>query len=302
MGAWQAGGRGVAILALAGAFSAGAAFAAEGPGERPKAVDVEIAPANATQELRLTDGSRLYGRVVDASGEQVVFVTVSGVRLELETGRIAGLKLVKGEVAAGEFQQYDPNETRLIFGPTARSVRRGKGYLGVYEVVLPFVQFGVTDRLSFGGGSPLIFGSEDDGSRLFWLTPKIQLVNRARTTVAVGLLHLFATGEKGSVGIAYGVVTQGGSNAAVTLGVGCAYARGFDHDTGAAIVMIGGEKRVARNLKLITENYLWKGGDGLASAGVRFFGERLSADLALVVPLQSSNSLVLPLVNFVWHF
>ncbi len=302
MSAWRASGRGVPILALVGALSVSLAFGAGGPGEGPKAVTVEVAPANATQELRLTDGSRLYGRVVDVSGDQVVFVTVAGVRMELTRATIAALKFVRGEVAQGEFQPEDPNQTRLIFGPTARSIPRGKGYLGVYEVILPFVQVGVTDWLSLGGGTPLIFGSEDGGSRPFWLTPKVQLLNRPRTKVAAGLLHLFATGEEESFGVAYGVLTQGGSNGAVTVGVGYGYARGFEEDTGAAILMLGGEKRVGRNLKLITENYLWKGGDGIASAGVRFFGERLSADLALFVPLNSSDSVVLPLVNFVWHF
>ena len=43
--------------------------------------------------------------------------------------------------------------------------------------------------------------------------------------------------------------------------------------------MIGGERQFRRNMKLITENYLWKGGQGVVTGGVRFFGERLSADI-----------------------
>ena len=32
----------------------------------------------------------------------------------------------------------DPNATRLLFAPTARMLPRGGGYLGDYEVVMPF--------------------------------------------------------------------------------------------------------------------------------------------------------------------
>jgi hypothetical protein len=58
---------------------------------------------------------------------------------------------------------------------------------------------------------------------------------------------------------------------------------------------------VARSVKLITENYGWASG-GLLSAGVRFFGDRLSADVALATPLNSGGVFAFPIVNFVWRF
>ena len=66
--------------------------------------------------------------------------------------------------------------------------------------------------------------------------------------------------------------------------------------------MIGGERQVRRNLKLITENYVWKDGNGVASAGVRFFGDRLSADLALGIPIGTDTFLAFPVLNFVYAF
>ena len=76
------------------------------------------------------------------------------------------------------------------------------------------------------------------------------------------------------------VSTFGSADNALTAGAGLAYGG----DDRGGIVMIGGERRVRRNLKLITENYLWKGGNGFVSGGIRLIGERLSADLALAVP------------------
>lgn len=66
--------------------------------------------------------------------------------------------------------------------------------------------------------------------------------------------------------------------------------------------MVGGEYRGSRRVKWITENWFWRGdGNGFASGGVRFIGERLSADVSLVVPLVD-ETIVFPLVSFAWHF
>jgi hypothetical protein len=84
-----------------------------------------------------------------------------------------------------------------------------------------------------------------------------------------------------------------------TAGAGLAYA----NDGGrAGVFMIGGEARVGSRVKFVTENYLWEGGDGLATGGFRFFGERLSADLALAIPIGADGVYAFPLINFVYVF
>jgi hypothetical protein len=52
----------------------------------------------------------------------------------------------------------------------------------------------------------------------------------------------------------------------------------------------------------VTESYLWKGGDGLASAGVRFCGEKLTADVGLAVPIGLGEVFAYPVINFVYRF
>ena len=52
---------------------------------------------------------------------------------------------------------------------------------------------------------------------------------------------------------------------------------------------------------MVSEIYAFQGA-GIASAGVRFLGERLSADLGLAVPLGAGEAFVFPVVNFVWKF
>ena len=260
-------------------------------------VVIEIPPAGVTQELELNDGSSVIGRVESLSEERFVFRTTSGVEMTIENSAVRSIGPFDGRIVNGERWRDDPNPTRLFFAPTGRSLKKGEAYLGVYEILLPFVQVGVTDRISIGAGTPLVFG---DFEQPFWVTPKVKLIETRSTAVSAGVMHFFNIDEA-SIGIAYGVVTQGSADNAVTVGLGYSYARTDDEDAGSAVVMLGGERRVSRRVKVVSENYVFKGG-GFVSAGVRFFGEKLSADLGLVAPLSGDDLFVFPMINIVRKF
>jgi hypothetical protein len=281
------------LLVLLGGTSVAAPALAQPPLPPPA---IAVAPEGTTQELRLRDGSTVYGRVEAVADGRVTFRLQSGGTLELASADVVSLAIVEGRVVATEFWKDDPNPTRLFFGPTARALERGEVYLGVYEIFMPFVQVGVTDRISIGGGTPLIFGG--GGDRPFWFTPKVTFVDRARTQVAAGAMHILNV-DGDNLGIVYAAATQGTRDTAVSVGLGYAYER-FE-DNGAPVLMIGAEHRVRRNLKLVTENYVFEGG-GIVSAGVRFITGRLSADLGLAAPVGVDEVVVFPMVNFVWTF
>lgn len=246
-------------------------------------------------ELVLKDGSRVFGSVERQSDEEVVLRTQAGATVTAKRQEIASLRIVEGRIENGEFMRSDLHRTRLFFAPTGRSLRRGEVSFGVFEFLAPFVQVGVTDRFSVGGGTPLLFGI-DESYRPFWITPKFQVLDTPDAQAAVGLLHLFNT-DGDSAGIAYGVSTFGNNDNAGTVGAGMAYAG----DERGWIVMGGAEGRVNRSMKVITENYFWQNG-GIVSGGVRFLGERLSADLALAVPLGVDDFFAFPVVNFAYVF
>jgi hypothetical protein len=248
-------------------------------------------------ELVLKDGSRMYGTVVRENDQEVVFLTQAGATVTARRQDVASLRVVKGRVENGEFVRPDLHRSRLFFAPTGRSLQRGQVSVGVFEFVAPFVQVGVTDRFSIGGGTPLVFGI-DEGTRPFWVTPKLQVLNTRQAQASIGLLHVFGTGEDIYGGIAYGVATFGSSDNAFTAGAGLAYS----DDSRGGVVMLGGERRVRQNIKLMTENYMWKNGDGILSGGIRFLGERLSADLALAMPIGIGQFVAFPVVNFVYVF
>jgi hypothetical protein len=285
----------LSLLWLSSAAIAGAADLQAGQTPRPAVV---VAAPGATQELVLRDGTRAFGRVERVDGTHVTFRTTSGAAVEVDETDIVSVRAISGRVVNGEFHPADPNPTRLFFAPTGRSLRQGEGYVGVYEIVLPFVQVGLTDRISVGAGTPLFFGGGTEHP--FWVTPKVQVFNGASTQAALGVLHFMNVGD-GNLGIAYAVVTHGSADSAVTAGVGYAYDRTYDDHQGAGVVMIGGEHRVSRGVKLVTENYLWSGG-GIVVGGVRWLGENLSADFGLAAPIGADEVFVFPMVNVVWRF
>ncbi|MEO8077072.1 MAG: hypothetical protein ABI818_12125 [Acidobacteriota bacterium] len=248
-------------------------------------------------ELVLRDGSRLYGSIERQDEVEVVFRTQGGATVTSRRVEIASLKEVTGSMVEGEFLPQDPNATRLFFGPTGRSLKKGQAYFGVYDFLVPFVQVGVTDRLSVGAGTPLVFGF-NESERPFWVTPKLQLVNAKGMQVSVGVLHAFNFDGHGG-GIGYLVGTRGGAQSSFTVGAGVAYG---SSGTRSGVLMVGGDRQVRRHLKLITESYVWKGGDGVVSGGIRFFGDRFSADLALAFPVGTGEVFGFPVINFVHVF
>ncbi len=280
------------ILLLGGALAPTPVLAQE-----PAPV-IEIVAEDQVQELELRDGSTLFGRVVTL-GDPFRFLLLSGQTLEVRHADVRRLRIAPGQVTEGQYWRPDPNRTRLFFGPTGRSLRAGEGYLSVFEIFFPVIAFGLTDRITIAGGTPLIFGNL--GGQPFWFAPKVGLYERENLAVAAGVLAFFAPGSDDRFGIFYGAASIGSPDKAVHLGAGYGYLGGDLADHPA--LMLGGETRVGRNLKLLTENYLFPDEGGVLSAGIRFFGERLSADLGLATPLGTGDDFfAFPVVNFVWNF
>jgi hypothetical protein len=276
------------IVATALLLLAGPTLALASPGEKPSPY------VQTVHELLLKDGSRVYGQIESESETEVVFRTTSGAAVTTPKTRIASVRPVLGRMIRGEFRPEDPNSTRLAFAPTGRALPRGQTYLGVYSGFAPFLQVGITDRFSAGIGTPLVF--TDDWDRPFWVSPKLQVYAGNGNYASVGVLHAFAGDE--NAGIGYGVFTRETSGGAFTLGAGAAYS---SNGVQSAVVMVGGEAPVRRNIKWITENYAWNGAV-VSSGGFRFFGERLAADLVLAIAFTDSSTFAFPVVNFVYRF
>jgi hypothetical protein len=289
------------LFALALALAAAAALpdraAAQG-------TDTVAVAQDTIFEIRLTDGSVIYGRIFEDRGERVVLQTQSGATITLDRAQIASMSVVRGRLVNGQVWPDDPHATRLFFGPTARAIEKGEGYFGVYELFFPFVSYGLTDRFTISAGTPII---PEAIGEVFYLAPKYEVIRTGTTSAAVGVLALFAPSELGggSAGLLYGVGTFGDPDGALTVGAAVPFVTsGDDGDIGdKPLIMVGGEARLTRRTKIISENYFSIGDGGLLSGGVRFFGERLSADFGVGAGFAEGGSgCCLPLVNFIYSF
>jgi hypothetical protein len=253
-------------------------------------------PGEALYEVRLTDGSTLYARITSVDGDRVVLTTVGGTRVEVTRGQIREIRPADGSVVQGEFWVADPNSSRLFFTSTGRSLPAGQGYVGTYLIVLPFVAVGVTDRVTLAAGAPVLIGEFEP----FYLAPKIQLLRQPSATFSVGTLVFFFNDE--NVGIAYGVGTFGSPDRALTAGLGWGYS-GTDF-TSEPVALLGGETRVSRRVKLITENYVLPEAVGVIfSGGLRFIGTRFATDVAVAgIATGDEAGCCVPLVNFSYTF
>ncbi len=264
------------------------------------------APADTTvREIVLVDGSRIYGRIVSRDEDRITVETAGGVRMELASSQVRSELPAPGRMVNGEMWLDDPHANRLFFGPTARAIPRGAAQFGVYELFFPFVSYGVTDRFTISGGTPVF---PEAIGRAFYLAPKYEVLRTPTASAAVGVLALFVTEDvlEGSAGLLYGVGTFGSPDAALTVGATVPFVAssgGTDIASDAGF-MIGGEMRMSRRTKFVSENYFIPGASGaLVSGGIRFFGERLSADFGLGAALgEEDAACCLPLINFVYSF
>ena len=187
----------------------------------------------------------------------------------------------------------DPNPTRLLFAPTARALPRGRGYVALYEVVMPFVTVAASDRFLLSGGTPYVPGAI---GKVWWFAPKLNVLSRGDTDLALGTLAFAFEDE--TAGILYLVGTKGSPDRAVSGALGYGFADGALADTPA--LMLGLEQRVSESVKLISESYYFDG-EGLLGFGVRFFGTRLSADVGIGFATAAVDSWA-PLVNFAYSW
>ncbi|HST57085.1 MAG TPA: hypothetical protein VLK84_00265 [Longimicrobium sp.] len=212
------------------------------PGAAGAQVTDAAAAADTVYEIRLRDGSVLVGRIVADQGATLTVQTQAGLTVTLQREQVVSITERSGRVVDGQVWPQDPHATRLFFAPTARAIPKGDGYFGVYELFLPFVSYGVTDRFTISAGTPII---PDYIGQIFYFAPKYEFMRAPGASAAVGLLAVVAPDEAldGSAGLIYGVGTFGSPDGAVTVGATVPFvASTEDSDLGNdPVFMIGAE-------------------------------------------------------------
>ncbi len=259
-----------------------------------------ISAAAQLYRIVLTDNTVVIGSITSEDAKMIHFRTISGVEISIPKSTIKKRTLATGGVVRGEFWHSDPNSTRMLFAPTARPLKQGQGYFSAYQIFFPFVAVGVTDFLSLAGGVSLFPGAS---SQVLYFAPKITPVNTEKFTLSGGMLYLSVPEEIEDAGIVYGVSSYGTENSSFTFGMGWGFSGGdFSNDP---VLMFGAETRASNSVKFITENWIIPNSDvSFLSGGLRFFGESLAADFALILPVGDSldGFPFFPWLGFAYNF
>jgi hypothetical protein len=181
----------------------------------------------------------------------------------------------------------DPNNVRLFLGPTGRSLKAGKGYFSDTWVFLPSINYAFTDRIAIGGGATVI---DILAGKTWWFTPKVGLIQSKNLAVSTGVIHFQVYRENESedeffdklqnFGIAYGVGTYGNNNYSITLGIGHGYETLSSNKT---VVMAGGECRITKGIKIISENWYYSDFETRFSLiGIRAYINKGALDIAML--------------------
>lgn len=258
---------------------------------------LRVVDSTKIQVITLRDGSSLVGRIVSVSADSLDFQMGIG-RVPVAIRDIRGItETDSGRIHDGQYWFPNPNATRLFFAPTGQMLKRGEGYFADYEVFFPGFAVGVTDNISIGGGVSLLPAGVDE--QVYYVTPKVGMSFGEQLHLAAGVL--FAGTQGGTGGVYYGVGTVGDGDGSATIGLGYGFAGGKIESK--PVAMLGGEKRIARRIALVSENYLLPISENniVYSFGIRFMGEKLTTDLALF-NVSGSDIIGLPYVDFVFKF
>ncbi len=249
----------------------------------------------------LNDGSELVGNIVSEDSISINFKTYGNISMTIPKNQVKSIEILQGDIINGDYIRFDPNQTRLFFAPTARSLKAGQGYFSAYEIFFPFLAVGITDFLTLAGGFSLIPGSN---SQMLYLAPKITPIQIDKFSLAGGVLYLNSTsGDADGTGIIYTVGTYGDQSASLTAGLGWGF---YGSDiANKPVLMLGGELRLSNHAKFITENWIPPSSDVVIfSFGIRFFGENLAADLGFIRPtiFNTSGFPFIPWLGFSYNF
>jgi len=278
------------------------------------------APDAEVVTLRLKDGSLLRARIVTEDERNLKVVTAGGVSLDVPRESVD--RIERDGVEAP--RPSDSNYTRLLFSPTGRPLRKGEGYFSDHYVVFPGVAYGLTDNLSVAGGLTVVPGL-GISDQIYYGSARLGKQFSERVAVSGGVLAARGgESDLDTLGLGFVTATVGKPDKSLTFGGGVArtlseeycttYEGGHwrgDHRKVASytpVVMVGGTARLSRRLALVSENWLilredFKLSEQPFALGVRFLGDRLTADVGVVLIGEVlQDGLPVPWLSVTYHF
>ena len=270
-------------------------------------VTADTYDSTAVYEFRF-EGASFQGKILEWTPLAIRIITADFGEVTVLPQNVERILLISTAEEAKDFIVRNPNATRYFFSPSAIPIRKGEGYYQNIYGVANFVNYGITDNISIGGGMELItlltsVAGGFDFFPLVVLTPKVGIQINEKNAIGAGVI---AGGAAGTfAGITYGLYTRGTEDRNFSLGLGYAFADG--EFAPSPIMTVSGMYRLNERIFLMTENWLLLDEtDPLAvfAYGVRIANNRNSWDLGFINQRDIAEVLLIgvPYVSFVRRF
>lgn len=196
---------------------------------------------------------------------------------------------------------HDKSDNRMILAPTGRTIKQGQIQIASMVIVpylaMPTIHAGITDYINVGFGISVPVG-------LFYFAPKVRFLKTEAISMSAGMLWCPKQESSSfeSFSIAYIASSIGNQDASLNIGVGYNFTEDlFDKKP---IVQVGGDVRLGKGFKLISENWVIVGETiPILSAGFRAFYEFINFDLlAVFVPSKDFPLPFYPIASIGFNF
>lgn len=270
----------------------------------------------ASYRLKIKDGSEFIAKFVSRDSTGITVKTAALPKMSIPYASIESAEAIAANsYRNGEYWFPNPNATRYFFGPSAINLKAGEGYYQNTYLFLNSFNVGLSDNVSIGGGLEVLttFGVSGNGPQpIFFLTPKVGFPVAKKVHVGGGLLYASIPDfdddnpQRTGLGIMYGIGTYGTDDHNVSGGAGWGFIDGELSEK--PIITISAATRMTRRSAFVTENWIVPeeaaGYYTVVSYGIRFFGEKISVDLAFINSRDIVQAIPIgvPYVDFVVKF
>lgn len=150
--------------------------------------------------------------------------------------------LALGQISFG--QTSNGHASRYVFSPSGFGIEKDSAYLNVVGPLIDF-QYGITDNLSVGIGTPLFFGVYGTASYHAQISDKISF--------KTGLLAGVPTVGRGTFLLPFAVGTYGSPDNQFSVGVGYTSFNNDDIEFNGAALNIGGYHKMGSRIGIVYE-------------------------------------------------
>ncbi len=223
-------------------------------------------------EVKTKDQLLYLGKII-SQDEKLLVLETENKTVEIPVNNIKRIRKIK--IIGKKHYYEDPIPYKLLLSPTGKTLKKGEGYFSDIFIVYPMYYYGLSDKVTIGGGAfipnPALF---------FSLSIKVSLTSNDKHKLAAGicLLNFFNSYKLYTLGSYYLASTHGDTFNNFTIGLGVMTT---GEENGGWTLMLGGEKRIFKNLAFVTDN--WISYDSEEEQNLGFYSI-LSTGLRLIFP------------------